>query len=64
MDNTFDHGANYTDVPTQNPSADHVTPKVWVIQVDKDIFLFGMHYSIMMNFLQITSMDRSIKQLF
>lgn len=27
MDNTFDHGANYTDVPTQNPSADPCDPE-------------------------------------
>jgi gliding motility-associated-like protein len=27
MDNTFDHGANYTDVPTQNPTADPCDPE-------------------------------------
>ena len=50
MDNTFDHGANYTQVPTQNPNADPCNPEglgdeggqghipIWNALLDNDEF--------------------------
>ena len=43
MDNTFDHGANYTGIPNNGPDADPCDPEsIRVMSVVKVIYLYGM----------------------